>query len=110
MKTSITALFLVLVSTGVFASEFSLSADRWASPRSGASIVAMESVAGTVRGWLRKPDYQIVITYPGGETGGLWADELKSWLVSLGIPSSAIHPRSGSARADAIVLSLRRQP
>ena len=56
---------------------------------------------------MAEPDQQVEIRYPGGESGMLWAEELRDWLVSLGIPLNRIQTLSGSAVADRLLINLR---
>lgn len=86
---------------------WSLSAEQWARPRSGASLVAMEPLAEVVRQLHEGGERRLLIGYPGGEEGSLWAHELRSWLVALGIPSQRIRLQSGGQQAG--VLDLRVQ-
>lgn len=124
------------VSTTVAAAEayvpgtrtFTLSADDWARPRSGETIVGFQALrdmaaiwsagaaqgsanaasagrAGAVeQGSANAEGSTIEIRYPGGDEGGLWAGELADWLVALGIPSNRIQLTPGNARADRIDL------
>lgn len=100
---------LVLISSLATAApprDFLLSADEWARPRSGERVVALESVHDAVAVWLSRDDSNLVIFYPGGETGSLWASELRDWLVALGLPMDRIELRPGSPRDDAILLQV----
>ena len=67
-----------------------ISAIEWARPRHGEVIVRLGGLAELVRGVLESPERRVFIHYPGGEEGMLWAEELRSWLVALGIDSSRI--------------------
>jgi len=86
-----------------------LTQDDWARPRSGDSLVQMPALASTVRDYLgerKQGERRIVIRHPSGEEGVLWAEELRSWLVALGVPSTDIDLETGSAREDAIELAV----
>ena len=48
----------------------------------------------------------LLIRYPGGEDGLLWAHELRSWLVALGIPLQDQELVAGSHQGDRIELEL----
>ena len=73
-----------------------LDAEAWARPRSGRAVAAMQPVAELVRAWSEEgASGAIVIHYPGGEEGVLWAAELRDWLVALGVPSERIRPVAG---------------
>ena len=82
-----------------------LSAELWARPRSGASVAAMPAVRESVRTLLAAPTgSKLVIRYPGGEEGSLWAEELHVWLISLGVDAELMDLRPGSAEPDQIEL------
>jgi hypothetical protein len=73
----------------------------------------MESLAATVRALNRDAGLTLIIGHPGGEEGSLWAHELRSWLVALGLPSQRIQLVSGSRYGDALelrVASEERRP
>ncbi|HHZ88370.1 MAG TPA: hypothetical protein EYN73_08595 [Chromatiaceae bacterium] len=88
------ALGLTLVTGGALAADsdasFTLSADVWASPRSGLSVRNMVGVAEAVKRLNSTDSAQLQVHFPQGENGSLWADELRAWLVSLGLESSRI--------------------
>ena len=83
---------------------FTLSADEWARPRSGAVIPEMSPVRSAVRYWGKGVDAVMVIRYPGEDSGELWAAELRDWLISLGISADYIKLVPGSQEADEIAL------
>ena len=57
------------------AAERYLSADDWASPRHGESLVRWPALAHSMRALASAPDSRLVIRYPGGEVGSLWAED-----------------------------------
>lgn len=84
-----------------------ITADDWARPRSGSSLVEMPALKDTVRDYLAAGTGQrIVIRHPRGEEGVLWAEELRGWLVSLGVPSDDIAVSAESTRIDALELAV----
>ena len=83
---------------------FSLSADEWARPRGGDMIPELEAVRAAVSYWNRGGDSLMVIRHPGGDSGELWAAELRDWLISLGLPSDYIRLVPGTQSADQINL------
>ena len=97
---------LMLVTNAVSSSDFVLDADDWARPRNAAYIITLAPVKNAVSQWLEEPDKRIVIRYPGGEAGLLWAAELKGWLVALGIPSKHIEQGPGSPKPDQLIISV----
>jgi hypothetical protein len=98
-----TILLLVAGAAGA-ASARVISAEEWARPRDGESLTHLEPLAAAVRDLMAADGSRLLIRYPGGEEGVLWAQELRAWLVALGVASSRIETSPGSARADAVDL------
>lgn len=88
--------------------QWQLSADEWAQPRSGLRVAQMTAVRDAVQQLLANEASMLLIRYPGGETGSLWAEELRDWLVALGVPSARLGIEPGSAQEEAIDLILQR--
>ena len=108
-------LLIMLISMAVSSAESVqvITAEDWARPRSGESLVQMPALKRTVRDYLdqkssRNADrgQHIFIRHPRGEEGILWAEELRGWLVALGIPSADIEVSPESTRIDAIELAV----
>lgn len=103
-----TMLAATLATTGIAGASslriFGLAADEWARPRGGDMIPELEAVRAAVSYWGRGSDSLIVIRHPGGDSGELWAAELRDWLISLGVPSDYIRLVSGTQSADQINL------
>lgn len=83
---------------------FTLSADEWAQPRSGAVITKFTAVRSAINYWEKGIDSAILIRYPGEDSGEIWATELRAWMISLGIPSDYLQLMPGSQAADEIKL------
>lgn len=86
-----------------------LSADEWARPRDGQSVARMAPLPEVISSWSSGKGQRLLIRYPGGEEGLLWAHELRSWLVALGVPMKDQELVAGSHQADRIELELTRQ-
>jgi hypothetical protein len=88
-----------------------ITAEDWARPRTGESLVQMPALQRTVRGYLGdRRGQRILIRHPQGEEGVLWAEELRGWLVALGIPSTDIEVSVDSTRIDAVELAVVGKP
>lgn len=85
-----------------------LSAVEWAQPRHGEWLVRQPALSAAVNALQQQPDSHLLIRYPGGDEGVLWADELQAWLVALGVASSRIERLPGSGSADHIELEVSR--
>ncbi len=88
--------------------QWTLKADAWARPRDGQSVAAMQPLPQVIAGWSAVKGQRLLIRYPGGEEGLLWAHELRSWLVALGMPLDDQELVAGSHQADRIELELTR--
>lgn len=87
-----------------------ITAEQWARPRSAAAIARLPGLAPLVEVFDREPGARVIVRYAGGDEGSLWAEELRSWLVVLGIPSAHIELQPDLPQADKLLLELRRQP
>jgi hypothetical protein len=81
---------------------FTLSADDWARPRSGAIIPQLQPVKLAIDYWGASTDAQILLSHPGEDSGEIWAAELRDWLISLGVPSDYITLSPGLQAQDEI--------
>lgn len=84
-----------------------VSAQLWARPRSAAAVAVMPPVRQAVQSLLKSENAVLVIRYPGGEEGSLWAEELQSWLVALGVEPALIEMRPGNERSDQIEIAIQ---
>ncbi|HEV2112240.1 MAG TPA: hypothetical protein VGT99_12855 [Gammaproteobacteria bacterium] len=88
---------------------FSISADQWALPRSGAALLHLAPFSAAVQDWVAHPGAHIVIVHAGSDQGNLWAGELSDWLVALGVPAEQIDRRvSADQGEDSITLLVER--
>ena len=84
-----------------------VDAEFWATPRSGEVVLAEPALRAAVDTLMfREESSRLVIRHPGGETGQLWAEELRGWLVSLGIPTARIQTEPGGVRDDQLQLTV----
>lgn len=103
-------IFCLLGAAGALAEDrsWSLGADSWGQPRDGQSVATMAPLPEAIAGWSADTSQRLVIHYPGGEEGQLWAFELRSWLVALGVPQEKLELVAGSQAADRIEIELSR--
>jgi len=102
------ALLLVLLSASAVRAETecSVSAAEWSRPRSATMVRALPGVRDCVQAWLAQPALHLILVSAPGEDGGLWASELRDWLVALGVPSAAIELRAVGTDKDLLRLRL----
>ncbi|MEK7191534.1 MAG: hypothetical protein AAB153_04475 [Pseudomonadota bacterium] len=85
-----------------------VTAEQWARPRSGEAVAQLPELVRLVEALDRNPSQRLVVRHASGDDGTLWAEELRSWLVALGIPSMNIELAPGALEADKLLLELRR--
>jgi len=112
MKHAVTLLMLV-ISPIVYADPVAVTAEQWGRPRSGDFVAHRLGLAPLVQALDRQPDGALVIAHARSDEGILWAEELRAWLVALGVPSAQIMltPRGGEGgRITVDVRGYREQP
>jgi len=102
-------LILLLSSTLSLAAEggFLLSAEEWSRPRSGEVLRELPTLQAAMGEFARHDSASLVIGYPGGEEGVIWVQELRSWLIALGVPAERIVVQPGSGRFDALDIRIK---
>ena len=83
-----------------------LTSTQWNIPRDANSILAMPALQAVMHEFQNESNSLIVIKYAGGDEGTLWSSELRSWLVSLGIPTKNIELIPGATKTDQLELSV----
>ena len=101
-------LLLLLLPTSVLSAgvSFTLSAPQWAVPKTGETVRTMPVLISVMRELRVNPGSHLLVRYPGGDEGTLWAHELRGWLVSLGLASQRIELQQGSASGTALELTV----
>jgi hypothetical protein len=88
----------------VSAASYTITAEDWARPRSGERVAQLPALRGLASEIATHPRTRITIRYAGGDEGLLWAEELRGWLVALGISGRRIQLRPGLESDDRIVV------
>ncbi|MGH8529438.1 MAG: hypothetical protein ACRETN_06280 [Nevskiales bacterium] len=97
---------LLSATTHAAAGGYPVSGEEWASPRSGARVLAWPGVQAAVRDWQSRERQLLVIQHADEEEAALRAIELRDWLVALGLPPAALRQRVGATGAAALLLSV----
>jgi hypothetical protein len=95
---------MIFLSTASAQDIETLSQAQWNIPRSATTIIGMSAIQNTVRKYQASNGSRIHIRYAGGDEGTLWVNELRSWLVSLGVPSSDIELLPGASNPEQLEL------
>ena len=101
------SLFFLFFVTNLFATEIEfLNLNDWTVPKQSSTILAMPAIQKSMRKIQKNSNSILKIKYPGGDEGTLWANELRSWLVTLGLSSNRIDLVPGSSIPTAIELEV----
>ena len=105
-KTNIIAFVMLLILSPLANGMEILRANEWAVPKQAATIIAMPAIRKSMQIIQNSQSNTLRIRYPGGDEGTLWANELRSWLIALGLSSKRIDLVPGSASASTIELEV----
>lgn len=107
MKRLIPVVITLLFSASLFAAEVELlHANEWSVPKKATTILAMPAIQNSMKKLQRNVNSFLKLKYPGGDEGTLWANELRSWLIALGLSSNRIELVPGSAISTTIELEV----
>lgn len=96
-KTVLLSLLLVIASAAVASDQrFVLSREQWNVPRSVDTVLQMTPLREAMQRLNEQPAASLRLRYPGGDEGTLWASEVRSWLIALGLGSERIEVLPGS--------------
>ena len=103
----------IVAATGDKPLHFILTQQQWSVPRTAEAVLAMPAIHQAMQALVEnkksnKASFSLLIRYPGGDEGTLWASELKGWLVSLGLASSFIELQPGSNNPEEIELLINK--
>ena len=100
------ALVIMFAPLWVSADDNVLTAEQWELSRQGEKLVNLPVLRNTINAWTESEKHIIELQYPGGEEGELWANEVRDWLISLGVPSKYLILVPGSGQDDIIRFKL----
>jgi hypothetical protein len=106
MRRGFALLFLVL-SFPLSAQTLTLTEEQWAASRQARALVKLPGFGGLMTALERQPQGALVVRYGNGEDAVLWAEELKSWLVALGVPAVRVVLERDAGQSGQITVEAR---
>lgn len=85
-----------------------ITAEQWARPRSGEIVAGLPGLARFVKTLDSDPSQRLVVRHASGDDGTLWAEELRSWLIALGVPAVNVELVPGALEVDKLSVELHR--
>ena len=101
MKTFLPLMAMLAFSCDVAAERISIPAQLWLDARSGESIAANPVIAGAVRRMIDRPQATLAIYHTRDDESLVRAEELRGWLISLGVDASRLSLSETRAIANA---------
>jgi hypothetical protein len=104
--------FLILLLLNVSpasAEPLALTSADWGRPRSGEALVQQPVLRSVLKVFEAEADSVIVIAHATSEAGQLWAEEIRAWLVALGVSSARIHLSARPELNDVLTLDVRKK-
>ena len=103
------ALWLLLVPVQAGAAEM-LTRSEWPRLRQGVNVMQLPVLQRLLAEFEQTDNSRLVIRYPGGDRGDAWAQDLRSWLVALGVSSRRVVLEPGSGIPETMVLYVESSP
>jgi hypothetical protein len=89
MRRGCTVLLLIL-SFPLSAQTLLLTEEQWPAPRRARTLVQQPGFGELMAALERQPQGALVVRHGNGETALQRAEELRSWLVALGLPAARV--------------------
>lgn len=100
-------LIVAMLPSAALADEvWQVTLEEWSQPRAGEAMTHLPALREALHALLEVESGELLLRYPGGDRGVLWAHELRAWLIALGLESQRIAMQPGSVAADTIELNL----
>jgi len=107
MNRLITGFITLFFVTNVFSADIELlRANEWSVPKKASTLLVMPAIQKSMEKLQNNVNSTLKIKYPGGDEGTLWVNELRSWLIALGLSSNRIELVPGSAISTTIELEV----
>lgn len=84
-----------------------VSLAQWESPERNRELLADPALRTLIQSWESHPGARLLIEYPAGEQGELWASRMQAWLSAFGIPREATRLLPGGGDPNSLSLSLQ---
>lgn len=107
MRKLILSVVVLFVTSNSFAADVEfLHANEWSVPKQSTTILTMPAIHNSMKKLQKNVNSVLKVKYPGGDEGTLWVNELRSWLIALGLSSARIELVQGSAISTSIELEV----
>ncbi|MEF8792260.1 hypothetical protein [Thiohalorhabdus sp.] len=103
------ALLLVAVPAQAAVSKEEVAASEWKAPASVEEAAARPALHRTLAAYLRKPGRWVRLAHAGGAAGSAWAQDMRSWLITLGIPADRIQIDPGLTDSGRLTLAVHEE-
>jgi hypothetical protein len=95
-----------LTSFAIEVDEQIINRSQWPKYFNGSSVSTMPQVQRILQQFEETDRFNIVIQYPGGDSGIAWARQVYQWFIAYGVPGKYLGMELGSGAADQLRLVL----
>lgn len=107
MNRIITSIIVLFFSINIYAADVELlHLKEWSVPKKAVTLLTMPAINKSMQKLKNNENSILMLKYPGGDEGSLWVNELRSWLIALGLSSKRIELIPGSAISTTIELEV----
>lgn len=102
-------LLLVAATSRAAVSEEVVAAGKWEAPTTVEEAAARPALNRTLAAYLAEPGRWIRLAHAGGAEGSAWAQEMRAWLITLGIPANRIQIDPGMTEPARLSLTVHAE-
>ncbi|MFB6261326.1 MAG: hypothetical protein ABEJ96_05210 [Thiohalorhabdaceae bacterium] len=103
------ALLPVALTARAAVSEEELAAAQWEAPATVEEAAARSALNQTLAAYLGEPGRWVRIAHAGGAEGSAWAQAMRAWLITLGIPGDRIQIDPGLTEPQRLSLTVHAE-
>jgi hypothetical protein len=85
---------------------FPVAPELWDRPRSGQAIAAQPAIRQAVDAYLAQPGASLLIHHAAGQDASLQAEELRAWLIALGVDTGRVSLRNDLKSGEPLTIEI----
>lgn len=90
-------------------SEEVVAAGDWKAPATVEEAAARPALNRTLSAYLAEPGRWVRLAHAGGAEGSAWAQDMRAWLITLGIPANRIRIDPGMTEPARLSLTVHAE-
>lgn len=102
-------LLLAAATTRAAISEEVVAAGKWEAPTTVEEAAARPALNRTLSAYLNESGRWVRLAHAGGAEGSAWAQDMRAWLITLGIPVNRIQIDPGMTEPGRLSLTVHAE-